>query len=77
MKLSTMLMIGGAAYLGYVWAKRQAAPAQTTQALQAPAPVPQVVVVEPEVDYGPAWTWGPSVFTGGFGGRRHHHHRRH
>lgn len=79
MKTSTLLLLGGAAVVGYLYAKRKSE-AQATQSAQAlsaqAAQVPGAtvnVIVDRDDDYGPGWAWGPSVFgRGGFRGGHGH-----
>lgn len=89
MKTSTLLLLGGAAVVGYLYAKRQGSASTPTamqaQALAAAAPAPTVNVVVDRDDYGPdyghAFGWGVPVFgarswggfRGGHGGHGRHH----
>lgn len=74
MKTSTILLLGGAAALGYYFARHRSV--QATQAAVQSAATQRLA--EPEavevVEYAvPGWGWGPPVWGWGGGGRRHHH----
>lgn len=81
MKTNTLLLIGGAAVLGYLYATRKsAATTAATQGLAAQtqrAATPSVIVNIEDDDYGPGWSWGAPSWGarswGGYRGGRHHH----
>jgi hypothetical protein len=75
MKTNTLLLIGGAVVIGYLYAQRKAtAAAATTQAIAAQSPLTAVTAAQPEHDVEvivPGWGWsGPAWGAGSWGGFR-------